>query len=130
MPVVLRQPRTSHKLLKPSASPTHTHAIHKTQDFYHPLPAPERPHILGLTASPEGMEQDTRRRNNKGRNINMGLQHNLNAWLVTVPGRGPLRSVGVCVDVRLVVGVTAAGLIVFRTWHVGHRTAHVVRKLY
>lgn len=35
------------------------------------------------------MEQDTRKR--KQRTVNMGLQYNLNAWLITVPEKGPLR---------------------------------------
>jgi hypothetical protein len=60
------------------------------QDFYHPLPASDRPQVLGLTASPECMEQAVRKRN-KARVVHMGLQHNLNAWLVTVPAQGPLR---------------------------------------
>jgi hypothetical protein len=33
------------------------------QDFYHPLPASDRPQVLGLTASPECMEQAVRKRN-------------------------------------------------------------------
>jgi hypothetical protein len=61
------------------------------QDFYHPLPAADRPQVLGLTASPEGMEQEHRKRSNKTRSLHMGLQHNLNAWLVTVPAQGHLR---------------------------------------
>jgi hypothetical protein len=49
--------------------------------------------VLGLTASPDGMERDERRR--KGRPLHMGLQNNMNAWLVTVPSDGPLRCVSV-----------------------------------
>jgi hypothetical protein len=59
------------------------------QDFYRPLAAEARPQILGLTASPDGMEQDDRRR--KGKPIHPGLQWNLNARLITVPDDGPLR---------------------------------------
>jgi hypothetical protein len=44
--------------------------------------------VLGLTASPEGMEREGRKR---ATSRHMGLQHNLNAWLVTVPAQGPLR---------------------------------------
>lgn len=50
------------------------------------------PQILGLTASPDGMEKDERRR--KGKGLSLGLQHNMNAHLITVPSDGPLRCQG------------------------------------
>lgn len=62
------------------------------QDFYHPLDPALRPQILGLTASPDGVEPDRRKR--KGRPLHMGLQHNMNAFLITVPAEGPLRCGG------------------------------------
>lgn len=72
------------------------------QDFYHVMDAAARPQILGLTASPDGVEPDSRRR--KGRPFNPGLQHNMNAFLITVPAEGPLRFVcmNICIHICVI----------------------------
>lgn len=86
------------------------HPPYNVQDFYHPLPPGDRPQVLGLTASPEGMEQDRRKR--KQRAVHMGLQYNMNAWLITVPEKGPLRSaVKQCCWLLLLDVAAAGGLI-------------------
>jgi hypothetical protein len=74
-------------LCLPLSPPPAACRVAQTQDFYHPLPAGSRPQVLGLTASPEGMVQEPHRRNR----VQLGLQRNLNSWLITVPGQGPLR---------------------------------------
>ncbi len=62
----------------------HNHPYNQLmEDFYRPLPADERPQVLALTASPDGMVPAKK----KGKAFDAGLQANLHSHLLTAQDR-------------------------------------------